>query len=35
MAGPNILMYFPWSRPDEQGAPLGNLNKDMRIRTDC
>jgi hypothetical protein len=26
MAGPNILMYFPWSRPDEQGAPLGNLN---------
>jgi hypothetical protein len=26
MAGPNILMYFPWSRPDEEGAPLGNLN---------
>jgi hypothetical protein len=19
MAGPNILMYFPWGRPDEQG----------------
>jgi hypothetical protein len=19
-------MYFPWSRPDEEGAPLGNLN---------
>jgi hypothetical protein len=26
MAGPNILMYFPWSRPDEEGACLGNLN---------
>jgi hypothetical protein len=26
MSGPNILMYFPWSRPDEEGAPLGNLN---------
>jgi hypothetical protein len=26
MARPNILMYFPWSRPDEEGAPLGNLN---------
>jgi hypothetical protein len=26
MAGPNILMYFPWSRPDEEGAPLGNLD---------
>ena len=21
-----ILMYFPWSRPDEEGAPLGDLN---------
>jgi len=26
MAGPNILMYFPWSRPDEEGAPLGILD---------
>ena len=26
MAGRNILMYFPWSRPDEEDAPLGNLN---------
>src|SRR6202042_1418273 len=26
MTGRNILMYFPWSRPDEEGAPLGNLN---------
>jgi hypothetical protein len=26
MSGRNILMYFPWSRPDEEGAPLGNLN---------
>jgi hypothetical protein len=24
--GRNILMYFPWSRPDEEGAPLGNLD---------
>jgi hypothetical protein len=26
MIGRNILMYFPWSRPDEEGAPLANLN---------
>src|ERR1700733_7936870 len=26
MIARNILMYFPWSRPDEEGAPLGNLN---------
>jgi hypothetical protein len=26
MIGRNILMYFPWSRPNEEGAPLGNLN---------
>ena len=26
MAAPNILMYFPWSRPDEEGAPLGILD---------
>jgi hypothetical protein len=26
MAGPNILIYFPWSRPDEEGAPLGDLD---------
>jgi hypothetical protein len=26
MIGRNILMYFPWSRPDEEGASLGNLN---------
>jgi hypothetical protein len=26
MAGRHVLMYFPWSRPDEEGAPLGNLN---------
>jgi hypothetical protein len=26
MNGRNILMYFPWSRPDEEGAPLGNLD---------
>jgi hypothetical protein len=26
MVGPNILMYFPWSRPDEEGAPLGKLD---------
>jgi hypothetical protein len=26
MIGRNISMYFPWSRPDEEGAPLGNLN---------
>jgi hypothetical protein len=26
MTGRNILMYFPWSSPDEEGAPLGNLN---------
>jgi hypothetical protein len=26
MAGKSILMYFPWSRPDEEGALLGNLN---------
>jgi hypothetical protein len=23
--GRNILMYFAWSRPDEEGAPLGDL----------
>jgi hypothetical protein len=26
MIGRNILMYFPWNRPDEEGAPLGNLD---------
>jgi hypothetical protein len=26
MVGPNILMHFPWSRLDEEGAPLGNLD---------
>jgi hypothetical protein len=26
MAGRNVLMYFAWSRPDEEGAPLGDLN---------
>jgi hypothetical protein len=26
MIARNILMYFPWSRPDEEGAPLGDLN---------
>jgi hypothetical protein len=26
MIGRNILMYFPWSRPDEESAPFGNLN---------
>src|SRR5580698_8211367 len=26
MISRNILMYFPWSRPDEEGAPLGDLN---------
>src|SRR3984885_7410458 len=26
MAGRNILMYFPWSRPGEERAPLGSLN---------
>jgi hypothetical protein len=26
MIGRNILMYFPWSRPDEESAPLGNLD---------
>lgn len=26
MTGKNILMYFPWSRPDEEGAPLDTLN---------
>jgi hypothetical protein len=26
MTSRNVLMYFPWSRPDEEGAPLGNLN---------
>jgi hypothetical protein len=26
MTGRNILMYFPWSRPDGEGAPLGSLN---------
>jgi hypothetical protein len=26
MIGRNILMYFPWSRPGEEGAPLGNLD---------
>jgi hypothetical protein len=26
MIGRNILMYLPWSRPSEEGAPLGNLN---------
>jgi hypothetical protein len=26
MIGRNILMYFPWSRPDEEGAPLGILD---------
>jgi hypothetical protein len=24
--GRNILMYFPWSRPGEEGAPLGDLD---------
>jgi hypothetical protein len=24
--GQNILMYFPWSRPAEESAPLGDLN---------
>jgi hypothetical protein len=24
--GRNTLMYLSWSRPDEEGAPLGNLN---------
>jgi hypothetical protein len=26
MMSRNILMYFPWSRPDEEGAPLGILD---------
>src|ERR1700735_4009586 len=26
MIGRNILMYFPWNRPGEEGAPLGNLD---------
>jgi hypothetical protein len=26
MRGRNVLMYFPWSRPDEEGAYLGNLD---------
>jgi hypothetical protein len=26
MMSRNILMYFPWSRPDEEGAPLGTLD---------
>jgi hypothetical protein len=26
MTDRNILMYFPWSRPDEEGAPLGDLD---------
>lgn len=26
MIGRNILMYFPWSRPDEEDAPLGILD---------
>jgi hypothetical protein len=26
MVSRNILMYFPWSRPDEEGAPLGILD---------
>src|SRR3984957_13304796 len=26
MIGRNVLMYFPWSRPDEEAAPLGNLD---------
>jgi hypothetical protein len=26
MIGRNILMYFPWNRPEEEGAPLGNLD---------
>jgi hypothetical protein len=26
MSGRNILMYFPWSRPDEERAPLGTLD---------
>ena len=26
MMGRNISMYFPWSRPDEEGAPLGILD---------
>jgi hypothetical protein len=26
MMGRNILMYFPWSRPNEEGAPLGILD---------
>ena len=26
MTGRNILMYFPWSRPEEEGAALGNLD---------
>jgi hypothetical protein len=26
MSDRNILMYFPWSRPDEEGAPLGDLD---------
>ena len=26
MSGKNILMYFPWNRPEEEAAPLGNLD---------
>jgi hypothetical protein len=26
MIGRNILLYFPWNRPEEEGAPLGNLD---------
>jgi hypothetical protein len=26
MIGRNILMYFPWSRPEEEGAAFGKLN---------
>jgi hypothetical protein len=26
MSGRNVLMYFPWSRPDEENAPLGSLD---------
>ena len=26
MSDRHVLVYFPWSRPDEEGASLGNLN---------
>jgi hypothetical protein len=32
MIGRNILMYFPWNRPDEEGAPIAGFLDDILLQ---